>query len=190
MGFRAWSALSRPVLAAAAAGLLLTGCTGGREAVGEALGFAVESPNPFNVVPRAPLRLPGDLAALPPPEPGAPSPLEPRPEAIARSALSLPDGQDAASAGAPTPGELGLLEAAGADLADPRIRATLAEERPERERQYGLTSILGYTIPDGSEEEILTPREETERLREQGVETPNPPPEPPEPPPNTWILGG
>jgi hypothetical protein len=179
MTFRAPFAPKPSAIAAVAICGLLAACSTGREAVGDALGLSVESPNPFNVAPRAPLRLPSDLSALPPPQPGAPSPLDPQPEQSARAALALSSGT--AAAAAPGPGERRLLEAAGADLADPTIRATLAEETPQREQRYGLTSILGYKIPDGSEEEILDPRQAAEEARETGAATPNPPPAEPEP---------
>ncbi|MEM1314938.1 MAG: DUF3035 domain-containing protein, partial [Pseudomonadota bacterium] len=70
--------LRRAARAAAlgAAALAAAGCGGG---FSDTLGLTYDSPNPFNVSPRAPLRLPGDLTALPPPQPGAPSPLEPQP---------------------------------------------------------------------------------------------------------------
>jgi hypothetical protein len=172
------------MLAVAAA---LAGCTEGRRSLGSALGLEIASPNPFNVAPRAPLRLPSDLGALPPPQPGAPSPLDPQPRAAAQAALAQAGRPDAPEA-APSPGELSLLDAAGADLADPRIRASLRAERPERDDRFGLSSFLGYRVPDGSEREILSPREEAERLREAGETAPNAPPLPAEPPSDEWVI--
>lgn len=171
------SALGRSVLAGALT-LALAGCGGG--GVGDTLGLTYESPNPFNVAPRAPLRLPPSLSALPPPEPGAPSPLDPRPVQEARAALGgvgapIPEG-------APSVGELALLDAAGAGQADPSIRSTLAAEEPPRSDEYALDTLFGFRVPDGSEREILEPREEAARLRDEGLATPVAPPTGPPPP--------
>lgn len=156
-----------------AAALAAAGCGGG--GIGDTLGLTYESPNAFNVAPRAPLRLPSDLTALPPPQPGAPSPLDPRPVQEARAALA---GAGAPQpSGAPSPGELALLDAAGAEGADPAIRSTLATESAPRERRFALDTLFGLRVPDGSEEEILEPREEARRLGEQGVATPTPAPD-------------
>lgn len=168
-------------LLAAAAALAASGCSGARESVGRSLGLTYSSPDPFNVSPRAPLRLPGDLSALPPPQPGAPSPLEPSPRSAARAALDGAGSADA-DAAAPSPGELALLEGAGAERADPAVRQTLAaESAAPRESRYGLTSLFGIEIDDGAAAERLDPREETERLRGEGAVTPTPTPTPPEP---------
>jgi hypothetical protein len=169
--------VGRSVLAGALT-LALAGCGGG--GIGDTLGLTYESPNPFNVAPRAPLRLPPNLEALPPPEPGAPSPLDPRPVQEARAALGgvgapIPEG-------APSPGELALLDAAGADQADPTIRSTLAAEEAPTTNEYGLSTFFGFEVPDGSEREILEPREEAERLRAEGAVTPTAPPTEPPPP--------
>ncbi|MEO1687105.1 MAG: DUF3035 domain-containing protein [Pseudomonadota bacterium] len=184
-----WS--SKPVRAAVltAAALAVAGCASGRQAVGSALGLTYESPNPFNVSPRAPLRLPSDLSALPPPEPGAPSPLEPQPTRQARAALAQA-GAEQPGQTAPTPGELALLDASGAETADPNIRATLAEEDAGagREPQFGLASLFGYRTPDGSEEEILEPRDEARRILEEGGVAPNPTPAPEPAPTNQIVL--
>ncbi|MEM6440519.1 MAG: DUF3035 domain-containing protein [Pseudomonadota bacterium] len=174
-------------LAALTAAALACAACGGREAVGRAFGLTYESPNPFNVSPRAPLRLPGDLSALPPPEPGAPSPLEPQPTRSARAALANAGAPSPAQA-APTPSELALLDAAGVQTADPGIRAALAEEQPERRNDYALPSLFGLEIPDGSEEELLEPRQEADRIRAAGGVAPNPTPAPPEPQSNQITL--
>lgn len=172
----------RPVLAAALAVVALGGCSDGRQAIGRTLGLTYDSPDPFNVAPRAPLRLPPDLAALPPPQPGAPSPLEAQPARQAQAALG---GVGAAPAGGPSPGELALLDAAGAEAADPAIRTTLtAEENAPRERRYGLTTLFGMPTQDPYEGQRLEQREEAERLLETAPEAsvPSPRPIPPREP--------
>ncbi|MEC9435638.1 MAG: DUF3035 domain-containing protein [Pseudomonadota bacterium] len=178
----------RILLLVAAACVALSGCAGGRRAVGDAFGLTVDSPNAFNVSPRAPLRLPSDFASLPAPQPGAPSPLEPRPEAEARAALAAA-GAPATGGSSPSPGELALLGAAGSDQADPAIRPTLeAEVDASQTDQYGLSSLFGYKVPDGTERETLDPRTAAEEVREQGALTPTPAPLPPETPSGTYVL--
>ena len=162
-----------PTLVTIAAAAALSACTVGRRDVGDSLGFTLESPSPFNVVPRAPLRLPPDMAELPLPDPGATSPLEPQPRQAARAALANA-GQPDSEPVLPSPGELSLLNASGADQADPQIRETLkAEVGQGRQSEYGATSILGLRVPDGSEEEILIPRDEARRIEQAGGDAPN-----------------
>ncbi|SFH96496.1 DUF3035 domain-containing protein [Albimonas pacifica] len=189
--------LSRALRVAAliGAGVALSACTGSRDAVGTALGLNYESPNPFNVAPHAPLRLPPSFESLPPPAPGERSPLEPRPDQAAQAALASagagPTPQ--AQAAAPTPGELALLDAAGAETADPQIRQRLETERPpEPEQWYALDSVFGYKINDPDAAQTLDARTESEELRNQGAATPTPSPAPPESPSNAISipLGG
>ena len=190
----AWRALR--VAALLGAGAALTACSGGRDMVGTALGLNYESPNPFNVSPHAPLRLPPSYETLPDPAPGAKSPLDPRPEQAAQAALSSAGGSGGARTGqgaAPTPGELALLDAAGASSANPAIRQQLEDERPpEPEQMYALDSIFGYKINDPDAAQTLDPRGETEELRSRGVQTPTPSPARSESEPNaiTIPLGG
>ncbi len=161
---------------------LAAGCSSGRAGLGNALGLTRGSPDPFNVYPREPLVLPSDLTALPEPQPGAPSPREPKPQAIAQSALGQAGAPVVpAAAGA---GEAALLASAGADQADPAIRDSLDGEELQREPQYGFRTFFGYKVPDGTEKEILEARDERKRLLEQGAPTPNPPPEVAPPPSN------
>jgi hypothetical protein len=151
------------------------GCSTGRAGLGSLLGITKSSPDPFNVYPHEPLVLPSDLTALPPPQPGAPSPREPKPQATAQAALG--DAGAPVAAVEPGAGEAALLAGVGADAADPTIRDALVNEAPKRESKYGLTSLFGYKVPDGSEEDLLEAREERKRLLEEGAAAPNPPPE-------------
>lgn len=151
------------------------GCSSGRAGLGNLLGVTKNSPDPFNVYPREPLVLPSDLSALPPPQPGAPSPREPKPEFEAQAALGEA-GAPIVDAG-PSAGEAALLANTGADAADPSIREALDDEELKREPKYGLRSFFGYKVPDGSEKDLLEAREERKRLLEEGGAAPNPPPE-------------
>ncbi|WP_143040251.1 DUF3035 domain-containing protein [Albimonas donghaensis] len=179
---------SRVLLLVAAASVALAGCGGGRRAIGDAFGLTVESPNAFNVSPRAPLRLPSDFAALPAPQPGAPSPLDPTPQADARAALASAGAPSGAGV-SPSPGELALLGGAGAEAAQPGIRETLEEEvDASKNSEYGLSSLFGYATPDGTEREVLEPREAAEEVRAQGARTPTPAPAPAETPSGAYEI--
>lgn len=151
--------------------LAVAGC-GGRSGLRSTFGVTLEQPDPFNVLPRKPLRIPPNFNDLPPPSPGAPSPLDPQPVDEARSTLNHV-GQ---AAGAPSVGELALLGAAGAEDADPAIRSTLEQETVPTESKYGLTSVLGWKVPDGSPDEALDQREEAARIDAAGGVAPNAPP--------------
>lgn len=171
--------LSRLVLGGIAAALL-AGCGSSRgEAFRESVGLIVPPPDPFLVVSRAPLAMPADPRSLPEPRLGAPSRVDPDPQATARAALSGAGGGVAAQT---SPGEMALLGVAGAGGADPAIREiTRAEaDAAAGERRFGLTSFFGIPIPQGTEAERqrLDPREEADRLRDAGVAAPVPPAQP------------
>jgi hypothetical protein len=151
--------------------LAVAGCSG-RSALRSTFGVTLEQPDPFNVLPRKPLRIPPNFEDLPPPRPGEASPLDPTPVAAAEATLNrVPDG-----AGAPSIGELALLGAAGAGGADPGIRSALAEDAGPKESSYGLTTFFGLRVPDGSGGEILDQRAEADRINAAGGDAPNPPP--------------
>jgi hypothetical protein len=181
--------------AAAALVALVAGC-GGREGVRSSLGITLQSPDAFNVYPRQPLQMPADFAQLPPPNPGAPSRLDPAPRAEAQAALGNAGApaEPPSQAGAPTAGEQALLASAGADQADPNIRTDLAQAERDSESPYGLSSLFGYVVPDydvqsEAAQPVLQSREEADRIRAEGGTTPNAPPPPPETPSNEWVFG-
>jgi len=189
MGYSRWAI---PVAA-----LALAACTVGSDGQGggfrQAVGLDVPPPDPFLTVSRAPLQLPPDMTALPPPRPGAPSRVEPNAGAAALAALAPPPPAEPAAAAsvavasrapaprAPTAGETALLSAAGADRADPDVRRRIVAETPQPERRFALDSLFGVRIqqdPDAAPQR-LDPREESRRLRQEGVTAPVPPPEAP-----------
>lgn len=115
--------------AAAALAAVLAGCGGG---LTDALGLGKDPPDEFAIVTKAPLAIPPDYA-LRPPQPGAPPRQSRTPQQIAQSALY--PGRDAAGiASSPlgpsgaTPGEMALLENAGAAGASPDIRRLIESE--------------------------------------------------------------
>jgi hypothetical protein len=172
--------------AATAALLALAGCevgsqTGAQDGRGgfrQAVGLEAPPPDETLVVARRPLVVPPDFDTLPPPRPGAPSRVERDPQAEAQAALLGGAPSSPPPSAAPSTGEAALLAATGADAADPSIRQTVIAETPEPDRRFGLTSFLGRPIPNPAiEAERLSPVEEAERLREQGLPAPAPEPD-------------
>jgi hypothetical protein len=120
--------------------------------------------------------MPPSLSALPAPQPGARSRVEPDPVADAQLALGGGFGAGGAAAG-PSQGEAALLSATGAASADPAIREQVLAERPEPQRRFGLDSFLGVRIVQdpAASAERLEPEEEAARLRREGLAAPVPP---------------
>ena len=128
------------------------------------------APDEFSVIARAPLRMPG-TRALPAPQLGAPSPLEPQPQQDAIRALL---GAGAPSVGgSASAGEQELLAAANAAAANPEIRAQLEIDRTEEDAgPYEPPSLLDLISSDGSsvdQAELLEPNDEARRLQSEGV---------------------
>lgn len=111
-----------PVVALAAAALV-SGCSV----------FDQSTPDEFRVVSRAPLEVPPDFN-LRPPQPGSPRPQELAQESRATATLFGAAGTDGAAAPQgsvyQSQGEVALLVEAGADQADPSIRAVVDRENP------------------------------------------------------------
>ncbi|MGF1500730.1 MAG: DUF3035 domain-containing protein [Paracoccaceae bacterium] len=144
------------------------------------------APDEFQVIARDELRMPGNViaaspGALPTPSPGAPSPLEPDPQAEAiaaltggRSAATLPRGTAASR------GESALLDAADAAQASSEIRSQIARENIELSENAPyepplLLDLLTGSSPEFDPETVLDPVQESQRLQTQGVATPNDP---------------
>lgn len=130
------------------------------------------SPDEFMVLPTRPLEMPADLAALPPPTPGATNRVDPRPEIEAVAALTgraVPAGQGSA----PT-----LVARAGP--VEPGIRARLAAEDAEyRRANRGL--LLERIANRGNDwtiyrDQMLDADAEFVRLRARGLRVPAAPP--------------
>lgn len=158
--------------------LALVGC--GEFNVRRDLGLVSKGPDEFTVIKQKPLQMPNDVAALPTPKPGARSLVEPDPAADARRALLGDQAAVPAPAAAPGASEQVLVKAAGADAADPNIRATLDEEAKDlAEDERILDAWLGRDKPN---EQPLDAAAEARRLAEQAQATKNPnlivPPEP------------
>lgn len=157
--------------------LALSAC-GSNERVRESMGLIAPPPDEFLVVAREPLRMPPSLNALPTPQPGAPSLVEPNPQLQAQQALAGSSAAPMTSASLqPTGSEVALAAAAGPG--DPMIRSALQTDAAQQTpvRRFGLDSFLGFRITqDPDSREAIDTREEAERLRQQGLAVPVVPP--------------
>ena len=113
------------IVAIAAIGLALSGCTAFRQAIGA----AKNPPDEFTVLTKAPLVVPPDFN-LRPPQPGAAARNEPNPDIQAREALFPQNAAaQAASLGAEySEGEKFLLTRTNALAVDPNIRRSVTSD--------------------------------------------------------------
>ncbi len=155
------------ILAASA----LAGCQGGL-AGGLRKAGVVSKPDEFMVLPTRPLEMPQDLAALPPPTPGAPNRVDYHPRTDAIVGLT---GRP------PPPGNAdGAILVARAGPRDPAVRSQLAVEDVEwRQTHHGLFFERVFS----SDRELVTYQgmildapDEWARMRARGVEVPAAPP--------------
>jgi hypothetical protein len=154
------------------AALALAGCQEGGLAGALRSAGVGGAPDEFLVLPTKPLEMPENLAALPPPTPGAVSLVDPRPELDAVAALT---GRPAA----PGSGSAGGLIARSGPV-DPQIRQRLAAEDAlyRQEGRGRLLERLTNNDPDSRiyENMRLDANVEFDRLRSRGVRVPAAPP--------------
>lgn len=161
----------RALVAGAALILPLAACGDDGLAGGLRRSGVVGQPDEFMVLPTRPLEMPSDLAALPPPTPGASNRVDRQPRAETITALT---GQPPAAA----PGAPALAAAAGS--ANPDIRATLTAEDDvyARENQPRLLErwFGGDRNRQVYEDMTLDAESEYDRLRASGARVPEAPP--------------
>jgi hypothetical protein len=158
--------LAMPILLLA---LGLGGCSEARRAVG----WDKAPPDEFKILTRAPLAMPPDYG-LRPPTPGAPRPQEGSTTDQARTAITggrpgtRPGAAPAAAgAGRPSAAEAALLEKAGADRADPAIRATVDREaRAVADADRSFTDKLIFWREPEPAGTVIDAEREQQRLRE------------------------
>ncbi len=150
------------ITGAAILALSLSGCGGG-DGIREALGYTKDAPDEFTIVTKAPLVVPPDFS-LRPPRPGAPSPREAQPEALAESLL-LGSHSSATTA---NKGEQVLLAKAGATRADSNIRNVIDEEtRSLKAKQDTFTNdVLFWKNPGDPSTRTVDATGEAKRLRQ------------------------
>lgn len=165
---------SRRILAAAAllvAATAVAGCQGrGPAGVLRSAGVG-GTPDEFMVLPTKPLEMPENLAALPPPTPGAVNRVDYRPHQEAVAGLT---GRPALSTAS------GTALVARAGPIDPNVRGQLAAADAEwRATHNGLFFERLFTRDTAAlvyKPMVLDAPAELERLRRMGVEVPPPPP--------------
>ncbi len=148
------------VLGLAAAALSACGSS-----LSETLGYGKEAPDEFAIVTKAPLVIPPDYS-LRPPRPGAPSPRETAPGAIAQTAL-LGSAASSQTSGGPSAGELALLSNAGALNADPAVRALIDDETralKQKDERF-MDEVLFWRKPT-EPNRVIDASSEAQRLRE------------------------
>lgn len=128
------------------------------------LGFKKKSPDEFRVVKRAPLEVPPEYR-IRPPEPGAERPQEPPPRERALITLTGDNNEtDDLSQG-----ESILLQQAGVTKAPEDIRTIVDEETATTyTKPASVAERLGIVSRRASEGEVIDPREEAEKLKEEG----------------------
>lgn len=132
-----------------------------------------EAPDEFLSLPRKPLEVPPDLAALPEPQPGTVSRAELTPRSDARVALG--GSADGGGSGA----DAAFLAAAGVQNRAAGIRETLSAE-DEVWRQNNRGKLLNRLLGRVGEADIyaaflLDPDAEADRLRDAGLRVPQQP---------------
>jgi len=146
--------------------IALSACSQGAR---ENLGLAKTAPDEFSVVTRAPLSVPPDYA-LRPPRPGTSRPMEISTRDDARQTVfgvsDVDQSGTVRDGGANADGFLGKI---GANQADPNIRDVLDAE----ETADGRTTAerLLFMAPKPEEGATIDPKEELERLKDEGVVT-------------------
>ncbi len=158
---------------AAIALLALAGC----DRIGnpiQALTSKPAAPDEFQVITRRPLQMPPSVA-LPVPQPGARSPLDPDPNRDAVVALLGSDTRTVGSGfgAGPSAGEQALLSAADTAASEPEIRTTLATERdnPRSNEPYEpptIWELFGGGSP-AKPKDAIDPAAEARRLQIEGV---------------------
>jgi hypothetical protein len=150
----------KKILILLAACTAMTGCSN----VKQQLGLVRRTPDEFAVVKRAPLEIPPDLeqvAALPPPRPGAQRPQEESPERAAQAAIL---GTPIASSAAPSGAEAALLQKTGAAQTDPNIRDIVNRETAEIAESSKPVVRRIFNLETESAADVLDADEEARRL--------------------------
>ncbi len=154
------------VLCTLSTGLIaLSGCSGVRNS----LGLDKDSPDEFAVITRAPLEMPPSLS-LPAPQPGEPRPQEASVAAKAQEAVfGIEKQHSTGNSGA----ESSLLRKAGADQADPNIRATVNKETAAMSERN--KPVIEKILKLGGEKQdssatIVDAKKEQERIKANSAE--------------------
>jgi len=150
-------------MAVSALALSLGACSGFKEAVGA----TKQAPDEFAIQTRAPLAVPPDFT-LKAPQPGAPRPQDA--DISLRAQQTLLGNAPARPA---TEGENAFLAQAGAEKADPKIRAELMtdqrQRRAEAARYSYADAILFWHAAPNDHGQPLDAAEEARRINQEGI---------------------
>jgi hypothetical protein len=154
---------------AAALALVLSLAACGGE-VARQFGIARDAPDEFTVTTRAPLSMPPDMNALPPPQPGASRPQEQTSPQAAEAALAPQTALAPAAAGTAglSPGQQALLQASGPP-APADIRAKVDEESALDQPGQSVTDWLMFWRQPDQPGVLVDPQKEAQRLRENAA---------------------
>jgi len=151
----------RPALAMLAL-LALGAC----DSLRDELGMNKQSPDEFRVVSRAPLSLPPDYNTLVTPNPGQPRPQEGTTTDQARTAVFGTE-QKGQPVTAESTGEAALLNAAGAQNADPQIRQIVDRETQQiNEEDTDFLDALIFWQDQPPPGTVVDPNKEAQRIKE------------------------
>lgn len=159
------SAITRAFALTAALGLAAVALSGCQDAK-RALGYEKSAPDEFQVVERAPLAMPPDFT-LRPPAPGALRPQEGSTRDQARQALLGNRGGTAIPTQGRTPGDMVILQKAGADRIQADIRTLVNKETQAlAEADKTFTDKLVFWRKPEPYGQPVDPVKESQRLRE------------------------
>ncbi|MEQ9144061.1 MAG: DUF3035 domain-containing protein [Parvibaculaceae bacterium] len=147
------------------AAVALTACG---SSLSDTLGYGKDAPDEFAIVTKAPLVIPPDYS-LRPPRPGAPSPRETSPQAVAETALlgRTVTRAELGAAANRSPGEQALLANAGALNADPNIRSVIDDEtRALKQKDERFLDDVVFWQQPSEPNRVVDAAGEAQRLRE------------------------
>ena len=171
--------MTRTMLAALAATLVLGACGEAREPDLVTLQRGEDGPDEFAIVPNRPLEQPESYAALPAPTPGGANRADLTP--LGDAVLALGGSPGAGGGGIPA-ADAGLVSYASRGGVDPAIRADLAAadlEFRRGNRGRFLERLFSVNLYNRAYERFeLDQYAELQRWRRAGVRTPSAPPDP------------
>lgn len=144
------------------------------EGTKEKLGLTTVAPDEFSVVTRAPLSVPPDYT-LRPPAPGKQRPMEISTQDDARQTVfGVKDVDQSGIAKSKTTISEGFLDKVGATQSDPNIRAVLDQETTQGVEDSRPTAekLMFWKSGDAEDQGTpIDPKEELERLKDEGITT-------------------
>lgn len=151
-------------MACGAMALLLAGCGG--DGLSRTFGLSRTAPDEFTVTTRAPLSMPPDFS-LRPPEPGAERPQEASGARSAEAALSPQTVLMQPAAGASSPGQEALVQAAGRAPSD--IRSRIDSDAARESDDQALADRLLFWRTPKPPGDVVDAQQEAARLKKDAA---------------------